>query len=915
MRNHILLLFTLWISIIVALPARAEIIRGRVVDAETKEALQGVDLLCTGAYSRNGTNINYSSHLPTDSLGRFLFYSNTSGKITAKLIGYYPKELNYIAIYDNHRDTVDLGDILLKPSEVMMKALDVKGRMRRFTMSGDTIVFHPEAFHLEKGARLEELIAQLPGVEMGGNGLTFNGKPIRVVMNGERLPGGADFYNNLPAEAVETIKAYNKASEFSERTGKDDGREDMVLDLKIKKSFLDKFYGDVKGAYQTKKHYEADASVRKLSENNPLMITAAVNDLNKQNRRTMRMSSSNVSKDFGREQYGAAGYQHNWNRKEAGQTLRRNWSASGGVAHDDRWSRNRSDTENFFPGKDYNYTTTSSYLRNHAINPNAEVTFQNAFNVKNTIRFNATFDHKRLRSRSDNRSAQFDTDPYDSWQHPLTTAFDSLSLPGMLLRNRTKSVSEGHSSTVGANATWTHYIKQGSLGLTGAVNYSESLQDGQTERLIEHFIGDGLTSTLQQSTHTPTKRVSARLTATASKWVHKNVLLDVNYRFQDTHRHDTEDFFENSMRNESNSYDDRYTSDRHTIDVGSTINLNTVQLLPKLSWEAVREHEDYTRGNLDTTTTRHAMFLQPELKAKWKITKMSTLELNYGLRTSQPNLIETLHYRDDSDPLYIREGNPNLRNMHTNTLALTYNATNSKQQRMLSIGLNFQNSDRAVQFVQTYNPLTSVYVTHPEMVRGGRQASVSMGLDQGLGNEFRLKSNLTIPYGQMFGYLTRTSESEALQLNRRRSFSPTENLTLSYDHQWLKCSLFTIITMNQLRFSKSPQQNTTLWNERVGANITLEWKTLTFASSLTEYIRHGYLISSMNDNYLLWDASVTWKLLKNKARLKLEASDILNQLDTFYAQQGAYQNIYSWRDQMHHFVNISFTYHFDAKKK
>ncbi|MBP5514070.1 MAG: TonB-dependent receptor, partial [Bacteroidaceae bacterium] len=764
---------------IVALPVRAEIIRGRVIDAETSEVLPGVDLLCSGAYKQNGMDIRYNSHLPTDSLGRFLFFSNTSGKITARLIGYYPKEVNYIAISDSDRDTIDLGDIKLKFSEVLMKALEVKGRMRRFTMSGDTIVFHPEAFHLEKGARLEELIAQLPGVEMGGNGLTFNGKPIRVVMNGERLPGGADFYNNLPAEAVETIKAYNKASEFSERTGRDDGSEDMVLDLKIKKSFLDKFYGDVKGAYQTPKHYEADASVRKLSENNPLMITAAVNDLNKQNRRTMRMSSSNFSKDFGREQYGAAGYQHNWNRKEAGQTLRRNWSVSGGVAHDDRWSRNRSDTENFFPGEDYNYTTTSSYLRNHAINPNAEVTFQNAFNVKNTIRFNATFDHKRLRSRNDNRSAQFDNDPYESWQQPLVTAFDSLSLPGMLLRNRTRSASEGHSSAVGANATWTHYIKKGSLSLTGAVNYSESLQDGQTERIIEHFIGDGLTSTLQQSTHTPTKRMLVRLTASASKWVHENVLLNVNYRFHDTHRHDTEDFFENDMRNEPNSYDDRYTSDRHTMEVGSTINLNTVQLLPKLSWEAVREHEDYTRGNLDTTTTRHAMFLQPELKAKWKITKMSSLELNYGLRTSQPNLIETLHYRDDSDPLYIREGNPDLCNMHTNTLALSYNATNSKRQRMLNIGLNFQNSDRAVQFVQTYNPQTSVYVTHPEMVRGGRQASVSMGLDQGLGNEFRLKSNLTIPYGQVFGYLTRTSETETLQLNRRRSLSPSENLSLS----------------------------------------------------------------------------------------------------------------------------------------
>ena len=225
---------TLCVCIAVISPLRAEIIRGRVVDAETKEALQGVDLLCSGAYKQNGGDIRYSSHLPTDSLGRFLFFSNTSGKITARLIGYYPKEVNYIAISDSDRDTIDLGDIKLKFSEVLMKALEVKGRMRRFTMSGDTIVFHPEAFHLEKGARLEELIAQLPGVEMGGNGLTFNGKPIRVVMNGERLPGGADFYNNLPAEAVETIKAYNKASEFSERTGRDDGRENMVLDLKIK---------------------------------------------------------------------------------------------------------------------------------------------------------------------------------------------------------------------------------------------------------------------------------------------------------------------------------------------------------------------------------------------------------------------------------------------------------------------------------------------------------------------------------------------------------------------------------------------------------------------------------------------------------------------------------------------------------
>ena len=907
-------LFLLIICFAVVSPIRGEIIRGRFIDAESREVLQGVDLLCTGAYKYNGTDRRYSTHIATDSLGRFLFFSNTSGKITAKLIGYYPKDLNYIAISDNNRDTVDLGDIQLKISEVMMKALEVKARTRRFTMSGDTIVFHPEAFHLEKGARLEELIAQLPGVEMNGNSLTFNGKPIRVVMNGESLYGSSDFYRQLPAEAVETIKAYNKASEFSERTGKDDGHEDMVLDLKIKKSFLDKFYGDVTGAYQTPKHYDADATVHRLSENHPVMITASINDLNKQRRRTMRSSSNNQAKDFGREQYGAAGYQHNWNRKEAGQTLRNSWSVSGGMAHDDRWSRDRRDTENFFPDEAYNYTTTSNYQHSHALNPNAEATFRKAINVKNTISLSARFDYKRHRSHSDNHLAQFAHNPYDIWPQPLTTAFDSLTLPGLLLRNRTLSVSEGHDTKIAANISWTHYIKEGSLSLAASTNYSEGLRDGMTERLIEHFTGNELTTRLNQTTHTPTNLLTSTLTASAKRWVNKKVLLEVSYRLRDTHRHDKEDFFENSLQNQPNSYDEHYTNDRHIINFGSTINLNTIQLMPKLSWSAVREHENYVRGSLDTTTTRRAYFFEPQLKAKWKVTKMSALELNYNLSTTQPKLIESLRFRDDSDPLYIREGNPDLCNIHSNNLSLSYNTTNSKHQRMLNLAFNFLNRDHAIQYVQAYDTQTSVYTVHPEMVRGNRQVSISMGLDQGLGNEFRLKNNLSIPFSQSYGYLTQTDTSQPLQLNRRRNFSPTESLTLSYDHLWLKCSLFTVISMNRIDHSKTPQQNTTLWNERVGASVTLEWKNLTFDTDLAEYIRQGYLISSMNDKYLLWNASLTWKLLDNKFRLKLEAYDILNQLDTFHAQQDTYQNIYSWNDQMHHYVNLSFTYHFDAKK-
>ena len=140
-------------------------------------------------------------------------------------------------------------------------------------------------------------------------------------------------------------------------------------------------------------------------------------------------------------------------------------------------------------------------------------------------------------------------------------------------------------------------------------------------------------------------------------------------------------------------------------------------------------------------------------------------------------------------------------------------------------------------------------------------------------------------------------------------------LTLSYDHIWLKGSVFTSASMEQLRFSETAQYNTTLWNEQFGASVTVEWKDLTLTSGITEHVRNGYLISRMNDNYLIWDASITWKLLHKNAQLKAYFNDILNQIDTFYAQKSAYQNIYSWHDQMHHYINISFIYHFDAKEK
>lgn len=141
----------------------ADIVKGRVVDAETKEPLPEAQVKYTQRFGDNSYSMRSTK---TDSLGCFTFFADGRGSIDFSMLGYYSKSMPVLAFSDSSKDTLDIGTIELKMSPQMLKMVEVTGRARRFTVKGDTIVFHPEAFHLQEGARLEELIKQLPGVQV-----------------------------------------------------------------------------------------------------------------------------------------------------------------------------------------------------------------------------------------------------------------------------------------------------------------------------------------------------------------------------------------------------------------------------------------------------------------------------------------------------------------------------------------------------------------------------------------------------------------------------------------------------------------------------------------------------------------------------------------------------------------------------
>ena len=883
---------------LVALTASADIVKGRVVDAETKEPLPEAQVKFEQRHGDYGWSIMTTK---ADSVGCFSLHASGRGTIEASMLGYYAKTKPVLAFSDSSKDTLDIGDIELKMSPQMLKMVEVTGRARRFTVKGDTIVFHPEAFHLQEGARLDELIQQLPGVQVNDDGtLSWNGKPIRITMDGESLMGGDDLVKQLPAEAVENIKAYNKASEFSERTGKDDGTQDMVLDLTIKPGFLDRWYGDVKAGYQSPEYYEGELSMNRLSKTDPVMVFANANNVDKRIRKNMNGWSSSWSNGYGQEQGTTAGYQHKWNKKEGTQEMKSQYSFTGGVAHDDSRRTSGEETETYFPNTAATRSTSQNYSRTHKLEPRLNASLRWAKDSLNTFSLSADASHTQ--NRSDSRQTTEQEDMLGSDYVPTLSQYNTTH-------------TDGRQTALGVNVGWEYYIKDGALGASVTLNYRDGKSDGLTNRTITAHNQTYTSSQFVQTYTSPSSQFTTYAETHYGYWLTKIWRIMAQYSLTYNHNRNNQDFLTNGVTDTANSFKNLYSCNAHSLQVGQTINLTPVQLMPTISARWQRESQDYQRGMLDTTAVRHRFFIDPSLRATWKLSKTVGFELNYSFGTRKPDILQTIGYRDLTDPLFITEGNPDLKDTHAHDVKLTYNMVLARSQTSFSASVSHNRNDHETTTALSYDPTTAVYVSRPENVRGSRSWNFTLNFDQALGDYFRLQSDFRMNTGQRYGFLTLLPTQSERTENRQSSMNPREKLTISLDYNWLKASVFTEINADRLRYSASPEQNTTHWNNNYGLRAEVTYGNFVFNSSLTERTSRGYTIGSMNRDILAWDGSITWKILKNKARLTLEFNDILNNEDGQWSQQSAYQQTTSWSDFRHHYVGINFTYHLDAKKK
>lgn len=199
----------------------------------------------TVSISKHGSSKPYKYAL-SSSDGTVTIEKVTHGKYVfkAELLG-YKEHTQDIEV----KNFLDLGTIKMEEDKQVLDAASVSATGNPIIIKKDTVEYNASSFKTTENDMLIDLLKKLPGIEVGDDGtVTANGESISKI-----TIGGKTFFlddpqiatQNLPAKMIEKIKVVRKKSEQAEFTGIEDGNEEQIIDLSVKKGMMNGLVGRI----------------------------------------------------------------------------------------------------------------------------------------------------------------------------------------------------------------------------------------------------------------------------------------------------------------------------------------------------------------------------------------------------------------------------------------------------------------------------------------------------------------------------------------------------------------------------------------------------------------------------------------------------------------------------------------------
>ena len=226
----------------------------------------------------------YAAGTTTGTQGEFSLKNVKKGTYVLKIsyIGYVTKCVN-VDLNTQKKKKVELGYITMAADAIQLKEVEVTAHAAKVTVSGDSLVYHAAAYRVPEGSTLETLVKQLPGAKVDKDGnITINGKTVSKI-----LVDGKEFFlndkevamKNIPTEMIDKLKTYDRKSDLSRVTGIDDGEEETVLDLIVKKGMKNGWYGNVNLGAGTQHRYAERFNVNHFKDDFQATLLGSANNV------------------------------------------------------------------------------------------------------------------------------------------------------------------------------------------------------------------------------------------------------------------------------------------------------------------------------------------------------------------------------------------------------------------------------------------------------------------------------------------------------------------------------------------------------------------------------------------------------------------------------------------------------------
>lgn len=205
-----------------------------------------------------------------------MIFAWTTGAYAAGISGHAEEPGDSTVIVVN-TDSIDLPTITLDEAVVTATRASVVTRH-------DTIEYNAASFKTAANANVENLLKKLPGVEVSADGsITVAGKTVKKI-----LVDGKEFFSddptvasrNLPSDIVDKVQVTERKSDAARLTGIDDGEEETVINLTVKKGMNNGWFGNVSAGYGTDNRYEAGLNINYFREGNQFSIIGGTNNTN-----------------------------------------------------------------------------------------------------------------------------------------------------------------------------------------------------------------------------------------------------------------------------------------------------------------------------------------------------------------------------------------------------------------------------------------------------------------------------------------------------------------------------------------------------------------------------------------------------------------------------------------------------------